>query len=923
MIFVSLISLFSIGFSSFLIVDNQVETEVNIEKSDSSPVCYTKSDGQKYLTIEKGVEVANGRSNETVVVCNDATIKSDLIIESGTTLLLPYDEKEGEFSFVNETVTRKYLVTLSNASTITVEENANLIIGAQLYTTGIKGLYSELTLDKDCNVIVKGNAYFYGKITEKNSVNGFSVSDKIYYDNKTDLTRYLKISSTGFLKTAFATYDMGGSGSAITNKIDAGICPTYKFEFPCLSTYVSCEYGSRIDILAYITTGMANQSAEATLICPYYKESELHSMFYVENGAINLEYCENHKTIIYVDGSVKMGSLYINKGIELDTTEMFVPISSYFYIYIKGSFDTNDKNIKFLPGSHLCILDNSDFLISGTSENDLSQVVFYQGDTLTSIGITEYGNTDSICINNGNIILNEYGAIAGNIITENISGNASIDLSVIERNTQLSISVKEGDTGEKNTPLLRLTGNFYINDENMNFSQFGQFKYGDIYYSYEGFALWEGVPVNLVKININVEKVNSKNSSYSFSVYVNESTQGVGTELYKNVSDLKELEFFVEAGNYVKIIDETCDYITVNSVSYSSGERIMVEDVLDFRIHPLEAFVVTCNHTHGNSGAGGIKRTIYYGESRTNLGFTKGVSNGSPVSVSIPKGWFFRVEDDANVRGESKVIKTTYDNDGNKTEEILSTAKGEIARDQNYIYTADGDYLFTSDNVTCLMPGTLIAMADGTVMPIEKLKLGDVVKSYNFMSGRFENQKIVLYKEIYNKFTEKITLIFEDNSCIEISQYQSFFDLDTLEYFTISASNMFESIGKRILTYDNSVVSEKTIKNVNFEIVSSLVYELVTSYTYNCVANNVVTADPFIGGINIFKVNEGLRYDENSLLEDINKYGLYTYNTFKDYIEPYQFELYNFKYLKIAVGKGLFDFDFIINCINEFKKYSI
>ena len=38
--------------------------------------------------------------------------------------------------------------------------------------------------------------------------------------------------------------------------------------------------------------------------------------------------------------------------------------------------------------------------------------------------------------------------------------------------------------------------------------------------------------------------------------------------------------------------------------------------------------------------------------------------------------------------------------------------------------------------------------------------------------------------------------------------------------------------------------------------------------------------------------------------QDIETYGLYTYEDFKDYVTEYEFNALNMKYLKVSVGKG-------------------
>lgn len=118
-------STLSVAYSYWNIAHEIVSSETTPTKTNE-PVCYTKSDNQRYTSIEKAIEIANGRNNEVVVVTANTEIIKDVTVENGTTLLIPYNESEGEREFVNGTIARKYLVKITNSSTLTIE-NLSLI----------------------------------------------------------------------------------------------------------------------------------------------------------------------------------------------------------------------------------------------------------------------------------------------------------------------------------------------------------------------------------------------------------------------------------------------------------------------------------------------------------------------------------------------------------------------------------------------------------------------------------------------------------------------------------------------------------------------------------------------------------------------------------------------------------------------------
>ena len=59
-------------------------------------------------------------------------------------------------------------------------------------------------------------------------------------------------------------------------------------------------------------------------------------------------------------------------------------------------------------------------------------------------------------------------------------------------------------------------------------------------------------------------------------------------------------------------------------------------------------------------------------------------------------------------------------------------------------------------------------------------------------------------------------------------------------------------------------------------------------------------------------------YDQEKMQADIEKYGLYTYEDFAEYVTYEQFVAFNGAYLKVAVGKGLITWEEILELIRAF-----
>ena len=69
------------------------------------------------------------------------------------------------------------------------------------------------------------------------------------------------------------------------------------------------------------------------------------------------------------------------------------------------------------------------------------------------------------------------------------------------------------------------------------------------------------------------------------------------------------------------------------------------------------------------------------------------------------------------------------------------------------------------------------------------------------------------------------------------------------------------------------------------------------------------------GWFDYFEIGEGMKYDEEKMQADIEKYGLYTYEEFAEYVTYEQFIAFNGPYLKVLVGRGVVTFEQILNLI--------
>ncbi len=102
-------------------------------------------------------------------------------------------------------------------------------------------------------------------------------------------------------------------------------------------------------------------------------------------------------------------------------------------------------------------------------------------------------------------------------------------------------------------------------------------------------------------------------------------------------------------------------------------------------------------------------------------------------------------------------------------------------------------------------------------------------------------------------------------------------------------------------------------------------YSPVT-YGHLCYYVNGMLSMP--GGIegmfNIFEVDaQTMRYDEEKMQAEIEKYGLFTYEEFAELVPVTQevFEAFNGEYLKVAIGKGLIDCETLNRLAERYAEY--
>lgn len=211
---------------------------------------------------------------------------------------------------------------------------------------------------------------------------------------------------------------------------------------------------------------------------------------------------------------------------------------------------------------------------------------------------------------------------------------------------------------------------------------------------------------------------------------------------------------------------------------------------------------------------------------------------------------------------------------------------------------------------SCLIEGTLITLADGNKKKVEDITSNDILLVFNHETGRYDFARVIFNdSEMYQLFTI-INLKFSNGKIIKVISEHGFFDLDLMKYVYITENNYKDYVGHRFYSaeWDGTTYKENEVILEDAYITTEMTrcYSPVTEYHLNYFVEDLLSMPGGIEGLfNIFDYDSTLKYDEEKMNSDIEKYGLFTYEDFKDLV-PYEiYCLFPTKYFKVAIAKNL------------------
>jgi len=222
----------------------------------------------------------------------------------------------------------------------------------------------------------------------------------------------------------------------------------------------------------------------------------------------------------------------------------------------------------------------------------------------------------------------------------------------------------------------------------------------------------------------------------------------------------------------------------------------------------------------------------------------------------------------------------------------------------------------------CFAPGTLITLADGTQKAIENVTASDQILAWDFFKGEYTAKEIALLVDHGTDEYNIVNMTFSDGTILRTIAEHGLFDYDLNKFIYVTADNCKEYIGHRFVKYaDDGNYSIVTMTDAYVTTEETNAYSITSVGTSNAFASGLLTVAPPEDFYNWIEMDGTLHYDVEQFANDVETYGLYTYEDFADYVTYEQFVDWNGAYLKIAVEKGYFTFDYILELIETYKQW--
>lgn len=323
----------------------------------------------------------------------------------------------------------------------------------------------------------------------------------------------------------------------------------------------------------------------------------------------------------------------------------------------------------------------------------------------------------------------------------------------------------------------------------------------------------------------------------------------------------------------------------------------------------------TCTYTGGNMPANSL--SISSSATINTHKITKDTTNAT-ITVKDASGNVFSSLNNI-AYGTLVKVSVSYSDAANRSCYCRYNGSNYYVNQTSYeFYMPDYDVTLYAYSKGCFASGTMILLADGTQKAIEDIQSGDIIMSWNFITGQLEAMPVSLYwdhgEDVYNI----INLEFSNDSVVRVITMHGFFDYDLNEFVYINEENCIDYIGHQFVAYDASgTYTIVRLTNAYITKEQTGCYSLRSACNDNTFAGGLMTLtmEDAKGFLTYFEVGDNLKYDAEKMQADIDQFGLFTYEEWAEYVSYEEFVALNGQYFKILIGKGILSMEDIFTLI--------
>ena len=156
---------------------------------------------------------------------------------------------------------------------------------------------------------------------------------------------------------------------------------------------------------------------------------------------------------------------------------------------------------------------------------------------------------------------------------------------------------------------------------------------------------------------------------------------------------------------------------------------------------------------------------------------------------------------------------------------------------------------------SCLLPDTLITLADDTRKPIKDITYSDRLKVWDFDKGEFSSAPICWLTRSGLTNDHLYRLTFSDGTVVDFTGHKSnhkIYNVDTRKFEGVNVTE----VGDRIFS-ENGIVTVTKKEYIEKEVEY---YNLITAGKINCFCGGILAADRYG---NMYPIDEEMRYVKN------------------------------------------------------------